>query len=130
VSAHPNAANVREGFDRFAQGDVAGLLALFSDDAVWQIPGTRAVAGSYEGRDEIVALLRRTAELTGGSYRVQLLWVVADDEHVVAVYKATGEREGRTLDIQQALLIELRNGLWTTIRAQPFDQAAFDAFWS
>jgi ketosteroid isomerase-like protein len=130
VSAHPNAANVREGFDRFGQGDVAGLLGLFADDAVWQIPGTSAVAGSYEGRDEIVALLRRTAELTGGSYRVQLLWVVADDEHVVAVYKATGEREGRTLDIQQALLIELRNGLWTTIRAQPFDQAAFDAFWS
>jgi uncharacterized protein len=89
------------------------------------------MAGDYRGRDEIVTFLRRTAELTGGTYRVELLWVVADDEHTVAVYRARGQREGRrSLDIQQALLIELRDGLWADIRAQPLDQAAFDAFWA
>jgi ketosteroid isomerase-like protein len=130
VSVHPNADVVREGFDRFVQGDVGGLLGLFADDAVWHVPGSNAVAGDYRGRDEIVAFLRRTAELTGGTYRVELLWVVADDEHTVAVYRAQGERDGgRTLDIEQALLIELRDGLWADIRAQPLDQGAFDAFW-
>jgi hypothetical protein len=34
------------------------------------------------------------------------------------------------LDIQQALLIEVRDGLWIDIRAQPLDQAAFDEFWA
>jgi len=131
VSTHPNAAIVREGFDRFVQGDVAGLVGLFADDAVWHVPGANAMAGDYRGRDEINAFLRRTAELTGGTYRVQLLWVVADDEHTVAVYRARGERDGgRALDIEQALLIELRSGLWSDIRAQPLDQAAFDAFWA
>jgi ketosteroid isomerase-like protein len=131
LSTHPNAAIVREGFDRFVQGDVAGLLGLFADDAVWHVPGTSAVAGDYRGRDEIIAFLRRTAELTGGTYRVELLWVVADDEHIVAVYRARGERDGdRTLDIDQALLIELRDGLWADVRAQPLNQAAFDAFWA
>ena len=129
MSTHPNATVVREGFDRFVRGDVAGLLELFADDAVWHVPGANAVAGDYRGRDEIIAFLRRTAELTGGTYRVELLWVVADDEHTAAVYRAQGEREGRTLDIEQALLIELRDGLWVDIRAQPLDQAAFDAFW-
>ena len=131
MSAHPNAAAVREGFDRFAKGDVVGLLGLFADDAVWRIPGVSPMAGTYEGREEIIALLRRTAELTGGTYRVELLWVVADDEHIAAVYRARGEREGRqTLDIEQTLLIQLRDGLWTEVRAQPLDQAAFDDFWA
>jgi ketosteroid isomerase-like protein len=131
VSAHPNAELVREGFDRFVRGDVTGLVGLFAADAVWRVPGSNAMVGDYRGRDEILTFLRRTAELTGGTYRVELLWVVADDEHTVAVYRARGQREGRrSLDIQQALLIELRDGLWADIRAQPLDQAAFDAFWA
>jgi ketosteroid isomerase-like protein len=131
LSTHPNAAIVRGGFDRFAKGDVAGLLGLFADNAVWYIPGASPMAGTYEGRQEIIALLRRTAELTAGTYRVELLWVVADDEHIAAVYRAQGTRaDGRRLDIEQALLIVLRDGLWTEIRAQPLDQAAFDDFWA
>ena len=130
MTGHPNAVIVREGFDRFVRGDVAGLVGLFADDAVWHVPGANAMAGDYRGREAIVAFLRRTAELTGGTYRVELLWVVADDEHTVAVYRAQGERDGgRALDIEQALLVELRDGLWTDIRAQPLDQPAFDAFW-
>ena len=131
MSEHPNAAIVRDGFDRFVQGDVAGLVGLFADEAVWHVPGANAMAGDYRGRDEIIAFLRRTAELTGGTYRVELLWVVADDEHTVAVYRAQGERDGgRSLDIEQALLVELQDGRWTDIRAQPLDQPAFDSFWS
>ena len=63
------------------------------------------MSGEYRGLDEIIAFLRRTAELTAGTYRVELLWVVADDDHAVAVYRAQGERDGeRSLDIEQALL--------------------------
>ena len=29
-----------------------------------------------------------------------------------------------------ALFIAVEDGLWTHIRAQPLDQAAFDAFWA
>ncbi len=61
---------------------------------------------------------------------MELRWVVADDEHAVAVYRAQGERDGgRWLDIEQALLIDMNEGTWADIRAQPLDQAAFDAFW-
>ena len=130
MSEHPNATLVRDGFERFVRGDVAGLIGLFADDAVWRVPGANAMAGDYRGREEIVAFLRRTAELTGATYRVELLWVVADEEHTVAVYRARGEREGRSLDIEQALLVGVRDGLWVDIRAQPLDQDAFDAFWA
>jgi ketosteroid isomerase-like protein len=130
VSAHPNASAARDAFDYFARADVAGAVGLLADDAVWHVPGSTTVSGEYRGRDEIAAFLRRTAELTDRTYRVDLLWVVADDDHVAAVYRARGARDRRSLDIEQALLVNLRDGLWADIRAQPFDQAAFDAFWS
>lgn len=130
MSEHPHAAAARRGFEDFVRGDVTALLALFSPHAVWHVPGANAMTGSYRGLQEIGAFLRRTRELTDGTYTVDLLWVVADDEHLVAVYRARGERpDGRALDIEQALLVELGDGLWRDIRAQPLDPPAFDAFW-
>jgi ketosteroid isomerase-like protein len=129
VSEHPHAAAARRGFESFVRGDVGALLGLFAPDAVWHVPGANAMTGDYRGLEEIGVFLRRTAELTGGTYEVDLLWAVADDEHLVAVYRARGKREGRALDIEQALFIRVEEGLWTDIRAQPLDQASFDAFW-
>ena len=129
MSEHPNAARAREGFERFIAGDPEGLLALFAPHAVWHVSGANAMAGDYTGLDEILAFLRRTREITDGTYQVELLWVVADDEHVVPLYRARGRRGERTLDIEQALFIRVEDGLWVDVRAQPLDQAAFDAFW-
>ena len=131
MSEHPNATRAREGFERFVQGDLPALLDLFADDAVWHVPGSMPLSGEHRGREAIIAFLRATAELTGGTYRVELLWTVADENHLVAVYRAVGERrDGRRLDIEQALLVELEDGRWKLVRAQPLDQAAFDAFWN
>lgn len=131
MSEHPNVTRVRGGFASFSGSEPKLLLDLFAHDAVWHVPGTTSMSGDYRGLDEIVPFLRRTAQLTDGSYRVDLLWAVADDDHAVAVYRARGTRpDGRELDIEQALLIELRDGLWADIRAQPLDQAAFETFWS
>ena len=130
MSEHPNARRAREGFDRFVAGDPEGLLELFAPHAVWHVPGGSAMAGDYRGLDEILAFLRRTRELTHGTYQVELLWVVADDDHVVPLYRARGRRDDRTLDIEQALFVLVEEGLWVDVRAQPLDQAAFDAFWA
>ena len=131
MSEHPNAARAREGFERFVQGDLAALLDLFAEDAVWHVPGSMALSGAHRGREAIMEFLRGTAELTGGTYRVELLWTVADDDHLAAVYRATGVRPaGRELDVRQALLVELERGLWKVVQAQPLDQAAFEAVWN
>jgi hypothetical protein len=48
----------------------------------------------------------------------------------VALYRATGSRPGREIDIDQVLLIELRDGRWHEILALPTDPPAFEAFWA
>ena len=131
MSEHPSVSAARRGFESFRSGDGQVLVELFHSEAVWHVPGANAMAGDYRGLEEIVPFLRRTRELTDGTYDVELLWAVADDEHLVAVYRARGERpDGRELDIEQALLVELDGARWRDICAQPLDQRAFDAFWT
>jgi ketosteroid isomerase-like protein len=116
-------------FAAFDGGDPRALVEGISEDAVWRVAGSAPVSRTYRGRDAIFELFRLTRRLTGGTYRSRLLWSLSDGEHAVAVYRATGERDGRTLDIEQVLLVTLRDGRWADVVALPTDPAAFEAFW-
>jgi uncharacterized protein len=127
---HPNAELLERAFAAFGRDPLTVARAL-ADDIVWRVPGTNAMAGTYRGRDDVLRFLRQTFVLTERTYRTELKYVVADDERAVAVYRARGERKGRTpLDIDQALFCEIRDGTIADVTALPFDFAAFDAFWS
>ena len=117
-------------FDAFRGGDPRALAEVIADDATWTVPGSAPVARVYRGRHEIFELFRATRRLTDGTYRSELRWSLADGDHAVAVYRATGERLGRSLDIDQVLLITLRDGRWQQIVAVPTEPDAFAAFWA
>ena len=85
------------------------------------------MSGEYTGRDAVLQFLRQTVVLSDGTYRTELQYVVADDVRAVAVYRARGEREGRALDIEQALFCVLRDGQIVDVTAVPFDFEAFDS---
>jgi ketosteroid isomerase-like protein len=102
---------------------------VIAEDAVWRVAGSVPVAREYRGRNEIFELFRATRRLTEGTYRSELRWALADGEHAVAVYRARGTRLGRKIDIDQVLLITLRDGRWQEIDAVPTDPAAFEEFW-
>ena len=117
-------------FAAFRGGDARALFEVIAEDAVWRVPGVAQIAREYRGRERIFELFRETRRLTDGSYLSELRWTVADGDHAVAVYRARGERLGRTLDIDQALLITHRDGIWTDVTAVPTDLRAFEAFWA
>ena len=85
---------------------------------MWHVPGTASVSREYRGREEIFGLFRETRRLTDGTYRSELRWALADGDHAVAVYRASGTRDGREIDIDQVLLIGLRDGRWQEIVAR------------
>jgi ketosteroid isomerase-like protein len=121
--------DIRRVFDAFRGGDARALVEVIAEDAVWQVPGTVPVAGEYRGREEIFGLFRETRRLTEGTYLSELRWSLAEGEHAVAVYRAQGRRGELVLDIDQVLLITLREGRWQEILAVPTDPQAFEAFW-
>jgi ketosteroid isomerase-like protein len=129
VTDHPNAAIVRRLFAAFERKDAFALRGFFHDAAVWHVGGASRLAGTYRGRREIVRFLGSLPRLTGGTYNSRLIDVLASDERAAVLYRATGRREGRELDIDQLLLFALQDGIVTEVLALPSDQAAFDAFW-
>jgi ketosteroid isomerase-like protein len=127
--SHPNAELIERTFGAFGR-DALVVARSLADDVVWRVPGRNAMSGEYRGRDEVLRFLRQTAVLTERTYRADLEYVVADDGRAVAVYRARGEREGRRLDILQALFCEVRGDRLTDVTAVPFDFAAFESFWA
>jgi ketosteroid isomerase-like protein len=127
-------ADALKGIDRvfaaFRGGDPRALFEVIAEDAVWVVNGTVPVAQRYEGRERIFELFRETRRLTDGTYLSELKWALANEVHACAVYRATGKRLGRELDIDQVLLIDHRDGIWTEITAIPSDPPAFEHFWA
>jgi uncharacterized protein len=128
--AHPNEELVRRAFDAFAKGDVDTMRELTDQDAVWHTPGRGPLAGDYRGIDEILGFFARVAELTGGTFRVELHDVVANDEHAVGLYVSRAEREGRTLETKNVLVSHVRNGKSVETWTLSDDQYAADEFFS
>lgn len=123
-------AGIQRVFAAFGGGDPRALFEVIADDAVWVVNGTVPVAQEYAGRERIFELFRETRRLTDGTYFSTLRWSLADDQHAAAVYRATGTRLGRTLDIDQVLLIDHVEGIWQRIVAIPSDPPAFEEFWA
>jgi len=130
VARAENEALVRRVFDAFAQKRGFALRDVFADDATWVVPGSGSMAGTFTGRDEIFAFLGRLPKETAGTYSSTLIDVLASDDRAAALYRARGERNERTLDLDQVLLFRIEGGLVREVLALPSDPAAFDTFWA
>ena len=129
MSRTDNEAVVRRIFDAFAQKQGFGLRDIFAPDAVWIVPGDGTMAGVYRGREAIFRFLGRLPKETDGTYGSRLVDVLASDDRAAALDRASGERQGRRLDLDQVLLFQLRDGLVHEVLALPSDPAAFEEFW-
>jgi uncharacterized protein len=125
-----NEAVVRKIFDSFARKEPFALRDLFARDAVWTVPGDGVMAGVFQGRDAIFRFLGRLPKETGGTYGSQLVDVLASGARAAALYRASGERRGKELDLDQVLLFRLEDGLVHEVLALPSDPAAFEEFWA
>ena len=106
------------------------LREVFAEDAVWRVHGAGTMAGTFVGREAIFRFLGRLPKETGGTYRSELVDVLVSDDRAAALYRATGERDGRSLDLEQVLLFRIVDGRVTEALALPSDPTAFDAFWA
>lgn len=128
--AHPNEDLLRKGFEAFAKGDIETVQGLFADDIVWHVGGNNQLSGDYKGKQEVVGWLAKNAELTGGTLKVEPHDILANDEHVVALITATGQREGKSLSDNACQVHHVSGGKVTEVWLHAGDQKAVDDFWS
>jgi len=123
-------ALLRKGYEAFAKGDMATLTDLISGDVVWHVPGTSRISGEYRGRDAAFAWFGQIAELSGGTFRIEVHDILANDEHAVALTRATASRQGRQLNALDTDVYHIRNGKVTEAWSFTDDQRRAEEFWS
>jgi ketosteroid isomerase-like protein len=127
---HPNATLVRKGYDLFNKADMDTLGEVLAEAVVWHEPGRSVLAGDYKGRDEVLGLLRRFHDLSGGTFAVELLDLLVDAERVTAFQQLTGQRGAKTLDTVDVVDFEIHRGRVTEVTVYQSDTYAFDEFWA
>lgn len=129
--AHPNAELVRDGYAAFQRGDLDALQhQYFAEDIRYHIPGRSPIAGDYEGMAEVIQLFTRIFELSGGTFRLELHDVVANDEHAAALLTIHAERAGKQLNDNMVQTFHIRDGKAVEIWSHQTDLYAVDEFWA
>jgi uncharacterized protein len=129
MTEHPNAVAVLRSFEAFNSGDLDALRENFTDDIVLRFAGNNAMSGTYRGREAVMDALGRAIQ--GWGPHAELEAILASDDHVIAFFHATSEREDRTLDVVHAMPIKLNaEAKLTDIWFLANDQRAYDQFWS
>ncbi len=104
---------------------VAGLM---SDDVVFHFPSRGPLAGDHQGRDQVLATIAKQVELSGGTFRVELHDVLANDEHVAVLNVARAERGDGSWEDNSVLVFHIRDGKVSEFWLHPGDQYAADQF--
>jgi hypothetical protein len=128
---HENAAIVSRAYEAFNTADMETLTELFDENASWHTPGHGMLAGDHEGRDATFAYFGQLGGETGGNFRAELRHVLADDDgRVVGIHHNSGERNGKSLDVDCCIVFELRDGRISDGREHFHNLYAWDEFWS
>ena len=127
MTEHPNAATARRSFEAWTSGRLDVLGEYITDDAVLHFAGNNAMSGTYRGRDAVMGALGRASQ--GLDPRGGLEAVLASDDHVMAFFHSTAERDGKTLDVVVAQAVKVNaEGKATEAWFLPNDQGGYDRF--
>ena len=130
MTARENLELIQSGYEAFGKGDIPAVLAAFSPDIAWHVPGRSMISGDYRGHDEVVGFFGKLQELSGGTFQLEIHDFLASDDHVVALVEGTAERNGRSHTFRGAHVWHVGGGKATEFWGTSLDQYADDQFWS
>ena len=123
---HPNAELLRRGYAAYAAGDMETIDGLFADDIAWHNPGNNPLSGDLHGKEAVFAFFGKLMELTGGTARLDIHDVIANDEHAVALVLSHVERGGRAIDSKAVHVWHVKDGKATEFWSYDEQSAALD----
>jgi len=127
---HPNESLGREANAAFGRGDLNALQKYFAEDIRWHIPGRGPLAGHHEGIAQVMALLSKISGLSGGTARLELHDILANDTHTVTLATIHADRAGKHYQDNLVQVAHVQNGKVTEIWTHPADPDAAAVFWS
>jgi len=130
MTPHPNAEAIRRGFTAFMKGDLDSARRLFTPDVVWHVAGRGVLSGEFRGFDAIAGWGAKLAELSGGTFREQLVDLVADDDWAFQLVTFQAERWGRKIEDRSVNVYRMMGGRIAECWVLFGSERGFDEFWS
>lgn len=94
---HPNVTFVVEAHARLEEGDLAAINDMFAVDITWHEFGSSPLAGSYVGRENVMAFWKRYFTAAGVGFRQDILSIMANDNYVSSIVELNGIKPEATL---------------------------------
>lgn len=125
---HANEDTLRTIYDAFAKGDVETVMGLLTDDIVYHVSGRSPVSGSYSGKGEVMGLFGKLMERSGGTFRIEVQDILANDDHGVVLTIEYGQREGKSMKNHAVHVWDFRDDNCAQFRG--YNEEVWDEFWS
>jgi ketosteroid isomerase-like protein len=87
--------------DAFNRRDLEPVTKLFADDVVLHYPGKNRVSGTYQGKQGLLEFWQKQIELTGGSFRGNVISVCQGEGSLILVMETNVDHAGETLSWQR-----------------------------
>lgn len=110
-----------------AEMDEQALREVCTDDVTWSIPGSSPVSGTSFGVAGLIAVQR---VLHRGGVTAEVRQVLYGRDSMVAMLHETGSKDGKTLDVIVASVVELRERKIARITANVSDIEQLDRYLS
>jgi ketosteroid isomerase-like protein len=114
----------------YAGGPGAPLRELLAEEIVWSVPGRNAIAGTYEGIDQVMDYFARRREIASCSLTMhpsELL--LGEGDHVAALTEGRAILDGAHRRWWTVGLYRVRGGLIAACWLLPLDMEEFDRIW-
>jgi ketosteroid isomerase-like protein len=128
--AEANTELLRRGYDALANHDTAGVRALLAQNISWRVPGRSPLSGHYHGIEPVLALLANRRELSGETFHIKVLEMLADRDHVAVLCTVSAERYGQYWSAPALHLWRLRNQQAIEVCEFQLDQHGEQEFWA
>ena len=124
---HPNIELMQRYSDTLTRGQAADILPFYTDDLKLHIPGRSAHAGTFEGKDAVLAYYTRIFQDTEGRFEnLGVRDIMASDTHAASLVHWRVHRDGRSLDIDRVVVYRIDDGRIAEIWVRDWDQYAYD----
>lgn len=131
MGAQENVQRLRDGYAAFESGDFAAINDMLADDIVWHVPGDSPLSGDYKGKEEVFGYFGTLMQETGGTFKVEVQDILANDTRAVALQRISADRNGKHLDSYAANVFEMTaDGKAKEVTLMSTDTAAASDFFS
>jgi uncharacterized protein len=129
MTEQANAELLRRGYAAFQGGDLETVRSLLAEDVVWHNPGSNHLSGDYRGADETMGLFVKFFQDSGGTFKVDVHDILANDTHGVALITACASSGDKTMDSRGTHVVHITDGKLTESWIFAEDQHEVDEFW-